>query len=322
MVVGSFMIWQKPAKAGECPKTDLGETATDCPWAGISRDLSAAATQGKPLDAILRKEAPDFYGQIHGIRRYGDWHALWGWSINFDELAHGVIVDPAILKLLYSLSAVSPPPASLGFPDNIQHAGLEHTYGYLFSVLKTDFGYKRARWVQGEIEKGFGFGGRQFSPNPAHGSLIENVTYFMGRIAFRNEPVATAVLDGHRERVDQELTAYKFGQLKIQRLEERVLLPGGRSVSIRTDLIPFPSAATGQSAGNTHLLVYSYLDSNDLGPKLITAFPVAASFVAGLNTNLGPSQSIITRYNAYIPGVTGKDGLKGFRGWTEGAPSR
>src|SRR5205823_4357190 len=104
---------------------------------------------------------------------------LWGTSINYDELAKAIIVHPAILRALDKsfvshapmevqnidaqapesvatarLLGVAPTHDPAGHP--LAHAGMEHTYGYLFSVLKTSFGYKRARWVSGESERGFG----------------------------------------------------------------------------------------------------------------------------------------------------------------------
>jgi hypothetical protein len=70
------------------------------------------------------------------------------------------------------------------------------------------------------------------------------------------------------------------------------------------------------------LLVYSYVDAGQ--PKLVSAFPVTASFGAGIMKpeSLGPDQPIITRYNAYIPGVTGRPELKGTRTVTEHADSQ
>jgi hypothetical protein len=314
LAVGFLLVISSGALASTCPDTAQGETAQDCPWAGLSRDLSAA--HGKDLSKILKQGSPALYREIQSERSSKAWHSLWGYSINFDELARGQIVDPEILKLLYSLSEVTRPALGPGTPDTIEHAGLEHTYGYLFSVLKTAFGYKRSRWVGGDINRGFAFQGNPISPSPKRGSLFRNVTYFTGKIAFRHEPKGLAALDAGKAPVDRDLVAFKYGELKVTRLEEELDLANGRKVVIRTDLVPFPVAPPpplGGAAPNDTLLVYSYVDSGEA--KLVTAFPVTASFGAGImqpNT-LGDNQPIITRYNAYIPGVTGRADLKGTR---------
>src|SRR5262245_1480323 len=107
-----------------CPDPALGETTLDCPWAGLSRELSDLPP-GEAPEKFLKKRAPNLYEQIHSEydrlpseRSSKRWHSLWGWSINFDELAHGIIVDPAILKVLYSISGIPAPSLGPGAPDN------------------------------------------------------------------------------------------------------------------------------------------------------------------------------------------------------------
>jgi hypothetical protein len=311
-----------------CPDTSQGETQQDCPWAGLSRELSAA--HGKDLEKVLKSGSKPLYEQLKSEHSSKAWHSLWGYSINFDELAHGQIVDPEILKLLYSLADFPPPALGPGTPDTIEHAGLEHTYGYLFSVLKTSFGYKRSRWVGGEINQGFAFPSNPISASPKRGSLFRNVTYFIGSIAFRGDASRLNELQIGAQGVDPALVSLKYDELKVTRVEETLLVDGNRKVVIRTDLVPFPVAPAPAAAGapapptNDTLLVYSIVDwgvpsptrlIKSVHPILITAFPVTSSFGAGVTQpgTLGDNQPIITRYNAYIPGVTGRTDLKGTR---------
>jgi hypothetical protein len=315
-LIGVALASMSAMADSQCPQTDLAETAQDCPWAGLSRDLSQAAAGGAStlkLEALLKSRQPDLASQLGQMK---DWQGLWGASINFDELAKGVIVDPPILAALYGLSGVTPPQLGADMPDNIQHAGLEHTYGYLFSVLKTAFGYKRSRWVSGEIDQGFSLPDGAISPAPKHGTLFRNVTYFTGRIAFRHDPRTAAMLEKRRGQVEPALLSFKYSDLKPTRVEEQVDLGGGRVVTLRTDLIPFTAPSGGP---DQQLLVYSYLDSKEARPRLVTAFPVAQSFGDGLvkPETLGAGQPIITRYNAYIAGFTGRSDLKGSRTVTE-----
>src|SRR3954464_6147012 len=86
-----------------CPEASLGETAADCPWAGLARELSDAPA-GTDLANLLKKEQPDLDRQLHELRGEKSWVELWGYSINFDELAHGIIVDPKIMATLYGIS--------------------------------------------------------------------------------------------------------------------------------------------------------------------------------------------------------------------------
>jgi len=303
------------ASASTCPDTTQGETAQDCPWADISRQLSASGTTDlQKLGKVLKSRSKPLYEEIKSERSSEAWHSLWGMSINFDELARGQIVDPSILNLLYSLFGLPDRGALPGTPANIWHAGLEHTYGYLFSVLKTSFGYKRSRWVSGEINQGFAFTANPISPVPRRGSLFRNVTYFAGRIAFRHEPKALAALEAGKGSVDPELVTLQYDKLKPVRLEEKLELQAGRTVVIRTDLVTFPVAPPlANPAPNDTLLVYSYLD-NDV-PKLVTAFPVTGAFGAGIMqpSTLGDNQPIISRYNAWIAGVSDRTDLKGTR---------
>jgi hypothetical protein len=314
-----------------CPDPAMGETQSDCPWAGVARLLIAKADAGqdKQVGKTLKTLLPDLDRALRSDSRREAWKNLWGRSINFDELANGVIVHPAILQALDdrfkshapmmldnvradsikgfdSAKLIGSPEATDPAGHQLAHAGLEHTYGYLFSVLKTSFGYKRARWVEGEIEKGFGFANGVFGPRPGSGTLFSNITYFTGQIAFRGEEKKIAVLRKSGENLPAELRNFDYGKASVARLEETVEGKDSsgaiRKVILRTDLVAFPHPQK-----NTHLLVYSAEDPSNGGHVLITAFPVAGSFVdTVLNPdNLGEGKPVQTRYNAYVEGITG-----------------
>src|SRR6185437_3416867 len=119
------------------------------------------------------------------------------------------------------------------------HAGMEHTYGYLFSTLKTAFGYKRARWVHGDTERGFGLQVGALGPDTpkvSGGSLFSNATYFFGRIAFRDNPELLAALKRGSKAVAKQILQFDYTSLKTIRLEETI---ASKNVSLRTDLVPF-----------------------------------------------------------------------------------
>ena len=283
-----------------CPDASLGELQEDCPWAGIARGLATEAQSHELSPADLKEAAPDLYAQISRDAAQTQLKGLWGQSINYDELAKGIILNPAILKVLSKSFQVP------WISDRIAHAGMEHTYGYLFSTLKTAFGYKRARWVHGDTERGFGLPAGTLSPAaPSAGgsTLFANATFFFGKIAFRNDAATLKVLVANCTGVPKALQSFAFSSLKTIRLEETL---ASKNVVLRTDLVPFTVKPSETNPGtNQYLLVYSVVV--DGTAKLITGFPVGQGFVdSTLNKdNLGDDKPIITRYNAFVDGISG-----------------
>jgi hypothetical protein len=198
------------------------------------------------------------------------------------------------------------------------HAGLEHTYGYLFSNLLTPYGYKRARWVQPDIETGLGLPTGSLSPTPTEGqgTFLGNITSLAIQFAFMKDekilnlrrpmqtnPKTKLLPDGFRE-IASGLRTLKPESFASDRLTETIVVSPERTVRLRTDFVAFKNTVEGST--NTHLLIYS-IQENNAPPRLITLFPVATDFRArSLDpANLGSDKPIITRYNAFVAGVTG-----------------
>ena len=297
----------------ECPRKavpgDIAvETAADCPWAEAARVLGETAGRGADLAPVFSTYVPGLLAQLDADKATPALLKLWGESINFDELANGEIVSPTVLGFISArLGAAAP-------RDRIMHAGLEHTYGYLFSLLPTKFGFKRARWVLPSIEEGLGLPAGSVGPVPAQGTLLSNVTCLAGGIALRGDKAAVPLLA--KACAHAPAAVKKFKPAARQRLSETVSLPGGRTLMLRTDLVSFIKP----SGGNTHLLVYSVSDSALQHAYLVTAFPVNDGFVKSVTdpVGLGENQPMQTRYNAYVEGVTGAAGLKGLRAVSSG----
>ena len=174
------------ALAFECPIP--GERAEDCPWAGAARLLSAEADAGRDVGPVFAARTPGLLRQLDADAANPALLELWGESINYDELANGEIVRPETLAFLAArLGAAGP-------RGRIIHAGLEHTYGYLFSLLPTKFGFKRARWVRPDIEQGLGLPRGAAGPAPSEGTLLSNITCLAGGIALMDDPAARALL--------------------------------------------------------------------------------------------------------------------------------
>ena len=108
--------------------------------------------------------------------------AHWGQSLNFDSNAKKIIVDHQIMNKLQAAFGVK--------NDNLHvHAGIIHTYGYLFSIIETPYGHKRERWIAPTLNIGFNLQNDSLVPWTSEGSLFSNVTYFAGKIAFKKTSV-------------------------------------------------------------------------------------------------------------------------------------
>ncbi len=316
-VLVSTLNLSKTQAASSCPIVADGETELDCPWAGIARDLIATSREnpngenGHAFQQELIKQVPAFKKDFL-LDRSLPTRELWGHSLNFDENAKTIIIEPAILETVSQSIGVPSPAAPVeGVNGAIAHAGAQHTYGYLFSIEKTPFGFKRARWVRDDIEAGFGLPRGTIGPSPKKGSLFTNVSYLLARLSMQDDRHAHTIENVVAPAVPKALRNYPFSKLEGQRLEERVEI-GSRVIVIRTDFFRFPNAPTvtpGAPAPNSELLVYSVRDSEDHDRvRVISAFPVADSFAAGVfaPAQMGDKQSIVTKYNAYVAGLTGK----------------
>ncbi len=294
---------RNPRIVTELTTPQAGEAAMDQPWAGIARLLVERASARRSLRPELTALAPELCEKLVKDARPTGCAELWGRSVNFDEHAWGIIVDPAILRALNEI-------AGLEGRGLINHAGLTHTYGYLFSLLSTPFGWKRARWIDGQIERGFSLLEGTLGPRPMGGGFLANVTYFIGRIAFRDRPVELALLDRFAAEAAPSLGCLAYDGLSIRRLEEEAKVPAAdgqmRVVRLNTDFVALPVQPTSPGE-STHLLVYSVVDPDEGGARLITCFPVGADFVesAFKAEVLGASKPIRALYNAHVEGLPG-----------------
>ena len=289
----------------ECPQKASQEKAEDCPWAGAARLLNETADKNAALEPVFSAYAPGILRQLDADRANYAVLKLWGESINYDELANGEIVHPAVLGFIAGRLGAAQP------RGRIMHAGLEHTYGYLFSLLPTKFGYKRARWVRPDIEDGLGLPRGSAGPSPSEGTLLANVTCLAGGIALKDDPAAMSLLAGVSAGCGGAVKAFVSRGTARMRLTETVALAGGRRVSLRTDFVPFNKS----SGGNTHLLIYSVYDSAAGQAYLVSAFPVNTGFVqsALAPAGLGAKKPVQTRYNAFVEGLTGAGKFTGAR---------
>jgi hypothetical protein len=248
----------------------------DCTWSTIAEEAAAA-----DAEEVLKRRAPEVWRQLERDAARPELHALWGTSLNRDEDARATIVAPSILRALAAR-------VGLRIDGDRVPAGITHTYGYLFSVLATPYGFKRARWLNGEIEAGLGLPRGLLGPAPPEGTLYANATWLFARLSLEG-PRARELLAKLEPQVPRALRELDPTKLERVRLEERAVVDG-RTIVLRTDCFRFPRARRG---GKTHLVVYSIDD------RLITGFPVDASFVAALT----PASPVRARYNGWVAGL-------------------
>ncbi len=278
---------------GLCPDPAAHEGPRDCPWAAVARQAQAAARAGRPVAKTFLKALPSLWSQIEHDAALAPLHAAWGQSVNVDENAHAEVIDHALLAALA---------ARLGVPGSgeLVHAGLQHTYGYLFSTLWTPYGYKRSRWVDGELERGLALPAGVLGPTPHAGSLYDNVTCLLARIAFSTS---------ERRGLDAACSASAAPEITRYAVPPHVRLEEtSAGISLRSEWIPL-------GATKRFLFVYSVVIGKN-APRLLTSFPVDTGFVDALRDpkTLGDKQPISVRYNAFVPGLsTAKHALTGQR---------
>lgn len=234
----------------------------------------------------LEDNNPALYNQILKDSKDPYLTMFWGQSLNFDSGAKKQIVDEKIIGDLQALFNIK--------NDNkIVHAGVMHTYGYLFSTINTPYGYKRKRWIDPTLNAAFDLSGNSFSPETIDGGLLSNVTYFSGMLAFKNKTELSLL-----KNVSNEVFTYNYAQLSVDRVEEEL-----KDHTLVTTLVRFPVKL--MVSENDYLLIYSTINHATNKELLVTAFPVNADSHAKITAlnGMGPNQKITLRYNAYLDGI-------------------
>lgn len=294
-----FIIKTHPADAA-CPDTILKETLDDCPWAEVTRLIDQ---ENKNCVKIFKKNIPFIFKQFNLDKKTDTFISLWGEAKNFDDNAKAQIVTPTIIQCLAQQLKVKKP---LQKQDNFDtvHAGLQHTYAYLFSNLMTPYGFKRARWTKDDLEKGFNLPAGTLTPKTQTGAFLTNVTYLFAQFSFLDQPQLIEVLkkEGLKNKnLSEEIIKLSAKEYEIKNLKET--LAQGDYV-VNTTFIKFKNLPS--STQNTHLLIYWIEDLNLNKRFFITGFPVENSFVIRAldPKNLGDNKPISLRYNAWVPALS------------------
>ncbi len=294
-----------------CPDSLLNETSDDCPWAQMTRDI---LKNPRKCDVILKKQSPYLLPQLKLDQKALVSLSHWGSAKNFDENAKAVIVDDVVLRCLAQKLKLE---GTIRQEPQYQivHAGLQHTYAYLFSNTPTPYGYKRARWTNGDLKSGFGFEDMNpLYPDSKKGAFLTNVTYFFARFAFKEDPrlLAEIETEGKKNKtLDPTLVSFKNEKYETKNLIEHV-----KNTDYVIHTVFVKMNAEKIKSKNTHLLIYWIENTNSGSKQLITGFPVEQSFVTKALDDkfLGQDKPITLRYNAFVPDLTYSAGpLTGLR---------
>lgn len=270
-----------------------------------SQIVEQSRNSKSPFINTLKNESPAVYQQVKNDSLDPLLLTFWGKSLNFDSGAKKQIIDEEIINGLHAQFNVADK-----FDIKIVHAGIAHTYGYLFSVLDTPYGYKRKRWIEPTINEAFSLKGLSLSPETIDGGLLSNVTYFAGTLAFSLDSDRQKLKD--LKNVSNEVRSFNYFALTIEHLDEE--LP---KAILRTTLLKFPVKADKEE--NEYLLIYTILNKELKKEELITVFPITKEAYKKIVApeNLGPKKPVSIRYNAYLEGLMDQKLIGNRRFWIE-----
>lgn len=258
---------------------------------------AAAATPGKRLDygafaalharllrgetaAQMEDELPGLAANIETAARVSK--DYWTDCTVFDELAKAdILAAPALDALGISRKE----------DGGVTHvpAGAMHTYGYLFSQLKTSYGLKGKRWLESRLDERLGLPAASFSPWAARGEFTSNVTRALLRLAGETPELARAA--------PLEPAAEAIGRLE-QRVTWRVP-DGGEVTAVVVTRLTALKPLRGAPAGDVALLGYEVVQ--DGRRRLVTAFPIDRKFADALAaTPASKEPAFKPRFNLYV----------------------
>ena len=206
----------------------------------------------------------------------------WTDSAPFDEVAKAYILPDNVLDALGIRHEAA---------GGVVHvpAGLMHTYGYLFSQLKTPYGLKGKRWIESRLDERLGLPAGTFGPLAPKGEFASNVTAAFLKLAGERPYIISAA-------------KIKLSSKAVGSIEQRVAwkTPDGKieKASVFTHLVPLKPLADFETK-DSYLLIYSVV--RDGRRLLVTGFPIDKTFAeAIMKTPPQKSAAFVPRFNLYI----------------------
>ncbi|MFI5363758.1 MAG: hypothetical protein ACHQ49_17495 [Elusimicrobiota bacterium] len=164
-------------------------------------------------------------------------------------------------------------------------AGIMHTYGYLFSQLRTRRGLKGKRWIEDRLDERLGLPAGTFGPLAKKGEFASNVTAAFLRLTGEKPKLSYAA-------------KFKISAKARGCLEQRISWKNGMKALVHTHLVPLKKLSRHEGE-EAFLLIYSLVQSGKR--RLVTGFPVDDSYASTImNAPAGKSSSFAPRYNLYV----------------------
>ncbi|HXT00066.1 MAG TPA: hypothetical protein VN915_05290 [Elusimicrobiota bacterium] len=244
-------------------------------YAKLYERLSSGATA-----PALEDELPGLAKNLKAAEKISE--TYWTDSTIFDELAKDYILPDKVLDGLGIRREKT---------GGVVHvpAGMMHTYGYLFSQLKTAYGLKGKRWIESRVDERLGLPAGMFSPVPPKGEFASNVTTVFLSLSGGTASIPTAA------KLKPKAEAAGFVEQKVEWRR-----PDGKTEKARvfTHLVPL-KPLEGFDSPDAYLLIYSVVSRGRR--RLVTGFPVEAKFAESImKTPAGAAPSFNPRFNFYV----------------------
>jgi hypothetical protein len=206
----------------------------------------------------------------------------WTDSTPFDEVAKEFILPDKILDALSIRHDMT---------GGVVHvpAGLMHTYGYLFSQLKTPYGLKGKRWIESRLDERLGLPAGTFGPLAPKGEFASNVTAAFLKLTGERPFISSAAkmkLSSKSAGCIEQKATWKTQDGKLEK------------AAVFTHLVPLKPLA-GFETKDSYLLIYSVV--RDGRRRLVTGFPIDNNFAQStMKTPPQKSAAFVPRFNLYV----------------------
>ena len=262
----------------------------DSPKANHKLDYETfARLHARLMDKDAAKQLEDELPRLRANLKIAEQTSAKHWTscTVFDELAKAEILPEKAMKGLGIRREVT---------GGVAHApaGVMHTYGYLFSQLKTAYGLKGKRWIESRLDERLGLPAETFSPLTTDGEFASNLTSALLQLIGVSEKVPHAA-------------KLKPSAKALGRIEQRVTwkTSAGKTVkaSVFTYLVPL-APLPGFETTDNFLLIYEVL--RDRRHRFTTAFPVGQGFADGIMGTKPDAEPVFKpRFNLYVdPALT------------------
>lgn len=194
--------------------------------------------------------------------------ARWGRSTLVEQGAVSALVPEVTVEALASRAGL------VGGVGDL-NAGLAHAYCYLMSDAWTPYGFKRDRWLDGQLERALGVERGRLRPLPARGTLLGNLT----------------------DTLDAHLAGVSVPWIDTSGTRSLMLVEEDLDSGVR-----FESRIVQRDGCSHDALIYFVQTGDDLSTRrYLTVFPTTKEYTEFLELAVNDEGPLTPRYNALVP---------------------